>query len=145
MACKRYTMNEVVAELDRSDFEDSEDDLDGYLDMKSDYEAYTYKKRDGAVEGNEERTEKEDDLIGTNRDREWLIYWAAHWHFSKYTLQPGGSAPVNVINYYNARNSNLYLRLFTHKDHSKMPSRTSARRYSLLAAQRSMHSTMCKS
>ena len=32
-------MNEVVAELDRSDFEDSEDDLDGYLDMKSDDEA----------------------------------------------------------------------------------------------------------
>ena len=31
-------MNEVVAELDRSDFEDSEDDLDGYLDMKSDDE-----------------------------------------------------------------------------------------------------------
>ena len=65
-------MNEVVAELDRSDFEDSEDDLDGYLDMKSDDhdEAYTNKRRDGAVEGNEERTEKEDDLIGTNRDRE---------------------------------------------------------------------------
>ena len=55
-------MNEVVAELDRSDFEDSEDDLDGYLD--------TNKRMDGAVEGNEERTEKEDDLIGTNRDRE---------------------------------------------------------------------------
>ena len=32
-------MNEVVAELDRSDFEDSEDDHDGYLDMKSDDEA----------------------------------------------------------------------------------------------------------
>ena len=63
-------MNEVVAELDRSDFEDSEDDLDGYLDMKSDDEAYTNKRRDGAVEGNEEITEKEDDLIGTNRDRE---------------------------------------------------------------------------
>ena len=70
MACKRYTVNEVVAELDRSDFEDSEDDLDGYLDMKSDDEAYTNKRSDGAVEGNEERTEKEDDLIGTNRDRE---------------------------------------------------------------------------
>ena len=70
MACKRYTVNEVVAELDRSGFEDSEDDLDGYLDMKSDDEAYTNKRRDGAVEGNEERTEKEDDLIGTNRDRE---------------------------------------------------------------------------
>ena len=28
-------MNEVVAELDGSDFEDSEDDFDGYLDMKS--------------------------------------------------------------------------------------------------------------
>ena len=63
-------LNEVVAELDRSDFEDSEDDLDGCLDMKSDDEAYTNKRRDGAVEGNEERTEKEDDLIGTNRDRE---------------------------------------------------------------------------
>ena len=64
-------MNEVVAELDRSDFEDSEDDLDGYLDMtECDDEAYTNKRRDGAVEGNEERTEKEDGLIGTNRDRE---------------------------------------------------------------------------
>ena len=28
-------MNEVVAELDGSDFEDSKDDFDGYLDMKS--------------------------------------------------------------------------------------------------------------
>ena len=58
-------MNEVVAELDGSDFEDSEYDFDGYLDMKSD-EAYTNKRRDGAVEGNEERTEKEQLLIGTN-------------------------------------------------------------------------------
>ena len=57
-------MNEVVAELDGSDFEDSEDDVDGYLDMESD--AYTNERRDSAVEGNEERTEKEDVLIGTN-------------------------------------------------------------------------------
>ena len=42
-------MNEVVAELDRSDFEDSEDDLDGYLDMKCDDEAYTNKRRDFRV------------------------------------------------------------------------------------------------
>ena len=55
-------MNEVVAELDRSDFEDSEECLDSYLDVKSDDEAYTNKRRDGAVQGNEERTEKEDDL-----------------------------------------------------------------------------------
>ena len=48
---------------------------------------------------------------------------------------------MNVINYDNARISNLYLRLSTHKDHSKMPRRTSARRYSRLAAQQSMHST----
>ena len=66
MACKRYTVNEVVAELDRSDFEHSEYDFDGYLDMKSDDEAYTNKRRDGAVEGDEERAEKEDLLIGRN-------------------------------------------------------------------------------
>ena len=59
-------MNEVVAELDGSDFEDSEDDFDGYLDMKSDDEAYMNKRRDRAVEGDEERTKKEDVLIGTN-------------------------------------------------------------------------------
>ena len=59
-------MNEVVTELDVSDFEESKDDFDGYLDMKSDDEAYTNKRRDGAVEGNEETTEKEDVLIGTN-------------------------------------------------------------------------------
>ena len=53
MACKRYTVNEVVAELDGSDFEDSEDDFDRYLDMKSAEEAYTNKRRDGAVEGDE--------------------------------------------------------------------------------------------
>ena len=29
MACKRYTVNKVVAELDGSDFEDSEDDFVG--------------------------------------------------------------------------------------------------------------------
>ena len=58
-------MNEVVAELDGSDFEDSEDDFDGYLDKSND-EAYTIKRRDRAVEGDEERTEKEDVLIGTN-------------------------------------------------------------------------------
>ena len=40
MACKRYTVNEVVAELDGIDFEDSEDDFDGYLDMKSDNDIY---------------------------------------------------------------------------------------------------------
>ena len=66
MAYKRYTVNEVMAELDGSDFEDSEDDFDGYLDMKSNDEAYTNKRRDGAVEGDEERTEKEDVFIGTN-------------------------------------------------------------------------------
>ena len=66
MACKRYTVNEVVVELDGSYLEDSEDNFDVYLDMKSDDEAYTNKRRDGAVEGNEERTEKEDVLIGTN-------------------------------------------------------------------------------
>ena len=71
MACKRYTVNEVVAELDGSEFEDSEDDFDGYLDMESNDEAYTNKRRDGAVEGDEERTDKEDVLIGTkHRDRE---------------------------------------------------------------------------
>ena len=59
-------MNEVVAELDGSDFEDSEYDFDGYLDMKSDDEAYTNKRKDRAVEGDEERAEKEDVLIGTN-------------------------------------------------------------------------------
>ena len=58
MACKRYAVNEVVAELDGSDFEESEDDFDGYLDMKSDDEAYTNKKRDGAVVGDEERTRR---------------------------------------------------------------------------------------
>ena len=45
MAWKRYTVNEVAAELDGSDFEDSEDDFDGYLYMKSDDEAYTNKRR----------------------------------------------------------------------------------------------------
>ena len=45
MACKRYTVKEVVTELDESDFEDSEDDFDGYLDMKSDDEAYMNKRR----------------------------------------------------------------------------------------------------
>ena len=48
----------------------SEDDFDGYLDMKSNDEAYTNKRRDGAVEGDEERTKKEHVLIGTNRDIE---------------------------------------------------------------------------
>ena len=33
----------------------SEDDFNGYLDMKSNDEAYTNKRRDGAVEGDEER------------------------------------------------------------------------------------------
>ena len=63
-------MNEVVAELDGSDFEDCEDDFDGYLDMKSNDEAYTNKRRARAVDGDAERTEKVDVLIGTNIDRE---------------------------------------------------------------------------
>ena len=95
-----------------------------------------------ATMGEEERTEKEDVLIGTNIEIE--SDWSTEQSTGvppKYTLQPGGSAPVNVINYDNARISNLYLRLSTHNDHSKMPSRTSAWRYSRLAAQRSMHST----
>ena len=41
MACKRYTVNEVAAELDGSNFEDSENDFDGYLDMESDNDVYT--------------------------------------------------------------------------------------------------------
>ena len=49
MACKRCTVNDVVAELDGSDFEDSEDDFDGYLDMESDNEAYTNERRNEAV------------------------------------------------------------------------------------------------
>ena len=89
-------MNEVVAELDGSDFEDSEDDVDGYLDMESD--AYTNERRDGAVKGDEERTQKEDVLIGTNRE---IGSDCSTKQFTgippKYTLQPGGSAPVNVI------------------------------------------------
>ena len=56
-------MNVVVAELDGGDF-------DGYLDMENDYEVYTNKRKDGAVEGDEERTEKDYVYIGTNRDRE---------------------------------------------------------------------------
>ena len=58
MACKRYTVNEVVAQLDGSDFEDSEDDFDGYFDMKSDDETYTNKRRDGAVEGDKKEMRK---------------------------------------------------------------------------------------
>ena len=34
-------MNEVVAELDGSNFEDSEYDFDGYLDMESYNDVYT--------------------------------------------------------------------------------------------------------
>ena len=34
-------MNEVVAELDGSDFEDSDDDFDGYLEMECDNDVYT--------------------------------------------------------------------------------------------------------
>ena len=34
-------MNEVVAELYGSNFEDSDDDFDGYLDMESDNDVYT--------------------------------------------------------------------------------------------------------
>ena len=62
----------------------SEDDFDGYLDMKSNDEAYTNKRRDGAVEGDEERTKKEDVLIGTNRSRYRVIFYlAVHWHSSQ--------------------------------------------------------------
>ena len=35
---------------------------------------YTNKRSDGAVEGDEERTEKEDVVIGTNIEKERLIY-----------------------------------------------------------------------
>ena len=66
LAKDTHAVNEVMAELDASDFEDSEDDFDGYFDMKSNDEAYTNKRRDRAVEGDEERTEKEDVFIVTN-------------------------------------------------------------------------------
>ena len=35
-------MNEVVAELYGNNFEDSEDDFDGYFEMESDNDVYTY-------------------------------------------------------------------------------------------------------
>ena len=98
MACKRYTVNEVVAELDGSDFEDSEDDFDGYLDMESDNDAYTNETRDGAVEGDEERTEQKDVLIGTNIERGSDCSTEQSTSIPpKYTLQPGSLAAVNVI------------------------------------------------
>ena len=89
-------MNEVVSGLDGSDFEDSEDDFDGYLDMESDNEAYTNERRDGAVEGDEVRTEKEDVLIVTDieigSDGSTEQYTCVP---PEYTLQPGCSAAVN--------------------------------------------------
>ena len=76
-------MNEVVAELDGSDFEDSEDDFDGYLDMKSNDEAYMNKRRDGAVEGDKEITEKEDVLIDLlSSPLAFLPSNALAWRFS---------------------------------------------------------------
>ena len=50
MACKRYTVNEVVAELYGSNFEDSEDDFDGYLDMESDNNVYTQSPKERLAE-----------------------------------------------------------------------------------------------
>ena len=90
------TVNEVVAELDGSDFEDSEDDVDGYLDMESD--AYTNERRDGAVEGDGKKTQKEDFLIGTNVEIGSNCSTEQSTGIPpKYTLHPGGSAAVNVI------------------------------------------------
>ena len=48
--------------------------FDGYLHMECDNETYRNERRDGAVEGDEEKTEKEDVLIGTKKDRERLLY-----------------------------------------------------------------------
>ena len=91
-------MNKVVAKLDGSDFEDSEDCFDGYLDMESDNEAYTNEKRDGVVDGDKERTEKEDVLIVTNIEIGCDCSTEQSTSIPpKYTLQPGGSAAVNVI------------------------------------------------
>ena len=96
------------------------------------------------MEGDEERNDKEDVLIGTNVDIDIVIALLSSLLAllpSIYTLQPGGSAAANVINFDNARISKYgYIRLSTHKDHSKTPSGTSARRYLRLAAQPSMHS-----
>ena len=91
-------MKEVEAELDGSDFEDSEDDFDGYLDMESDNETYMNEGRDEAVEEDEERTEKEDVLIGTNIETGSDCSTEQSTGITpKYTLQPGGSAAVNVL------------------------------------------------
>ena len=87
-------MNKVVAELDGSDFEDSEYCFDEYLDMESDNEAYT----NGVVDGDEERTEKEDVLIVTNIEIGSDCSTEQSTSIPpKYTLQPGTSAAVNVI------------------------------------------------
>ena len=88
-------MNEVVAELDGSDFEDSEYDVDGYLDMESD--AYMNERRDGAVEEMKKELRKrmfllEQTQIGSNCSTEQSTGIPP-----KYTLQLGGSAAVNVI------------------------------------------------
>ena len=132
-------MKEVVAELDGSDFEDSEDDFDGYLDMESDNDAYTNETRDGAVEGDEERTEKEDVRTNIERGSDCSTEQSTSIP-PKYTLQPWQfsccechmtTLGLVIMDIYDS----------THKDHSKTPSGTSARRYSQLAAQRSMHST----
>ena len=82
--------------VDGSDFEDSKDDVDGYLDMESD--AYTNERRDGAVDGDEERAQKEDVPIGTNKEIGSNCSTEQSTGIPpKYILQPGGSAAVNVI------------------------------------------------
>ena len=64
--------------------------------MESD--AYTNERRDGAVEGDEERTQKEDVLIGTNIEIGSNCSTEQSTGIPpKYTFQPGSSAAVNVI------------------------------------------------
>ena len=55
MASRRYTVNEVVDELDVSDFKHSEDDFDGYLDIDSDTETNRNYREDDTEEREEER------------------------------------------------------------------------------------------
>ena len=89
MAEKRYTLNEVIAGLDGSDFEESDDDFEGDLDMDGDK---CEEEEEAEKEDSEERREQE--IEERDDDSEQVEVQ----QIPAYTLQPGCSASVEGVN-----------------------------------------------
>lgn len=95
MAEKRYTISEVIDGLDESDYEESEDDFEGYLDMDN-YDECDEEQQDIGGESGEIEEQEIEGSVGLNEERgDGDVHFrdVSQW-IPEYKLQAGCSASV---------------------------------------------------